>query len=103
MIQEYNNIDHYFTYFLPSLTIVTHAHSYLWDRPIETSNRVPFKTALISSLLYFSSAQAFTVDVIARTAFGVDVNSQKNPADVFAAHAKAVFNPNMLLFAIMST
>ena len=40
------------------------------------------------------------MDVIARTAFGVDVNSQKNPDDVFASHAKNVFAGRNWLFAL---
>ena len=55
----------------------------------------------ISLIVYFSSAQAFAMDVIARTAFGVDVNSQKNPDDIFVNHAKVIFHPNKLFFAVL--
>ena len=35
---------------------------------------------------------AFALDVIASTAFGLDINSQKDPKDLFAVHAKKAFN-----------
>ena len=46
---------------------------------------------------------AFAMDVIASTAFGLDINSQKDPNDPFIMHAKKSFNftsknPMMILF-----
>ncbi|XP_052282963.1 cytochrome P450 3A29-like isoform X3 [Dreissena polymorpha] len=47
----------------------------------------------------------FTMDVIARTAFGIETNSYKNPDDPFIAHGKRVFsgpvfNPVIILMMI---
>ncbi|CAH1276954.1 CYP3A4 [Branchiostoma lanceolatum] len=39
---------------------------------------------------------AFTTDVIARTAFGLDVDSQRNPQDPFVVYSKKAFNFNFL-------
>ncbi|XP_054759699.2 cytochrome P450 3A24-like [Lytechinus pictus] len=38
--------------------------------------------------------EAFTMDTIARCAFGIQVHSQKNPDDPFVTNAKAIMNAN---------
>ncbi|VDI18298.1 Hypothetical predicted protein, partial [Mytilus galloprovincialis] len=48
---------------------------------------------------------AYTMDVIASTAFGIDVNSKKNPNNAFVKHAKQaalgqIFKPQLLIIMI---
>ncbi|XP_059167143.1 cytochrome P450 3A11-like [Physella acuta] len=42
---------------------------------------------------------AFTLDVIASTAFGLDLNTLKNPNSRFATEAYKILNPNPVLFS----
>nr|AXN72720.1 cytochrome P450 3a7 [Physella acuta] len=44
---------------------------------------------------------AFTLDVIASTGFGLEINTLKNPNNPFATEAKKVINPNPLLFSLI--
>lgn len=46
---------------------------------------------------YFSS---YTMDVIAATGFGIEVNSQNNPRHPFAVHAKKLFKAGVLQYLI---
>ncbi|KAJ8310123.1 hypothetical protein KUTeg_011988 [Tegillarca granosa] len=41
---------------------------------------------------------AFTMDVIASTAFGLQVDSQNNPDDSFIKHARAIFSRSSIMF-----
>ncbi|CAL1538439.1 unnamed protein product [Lymnaea stagnalis] len=43
----------------------------------------------------------FTLDVIASTAFGLEINTLKDPKNKFVASAKALLNPNPLVYALV--
>ncbi|KAK0045263.1 cytochrome P450 3A24 [Biomphalaria pfeifferi] len=44
---------------------------------------------------------AFTLDVIASTGFGLEINTLKNPKNKFATEAQKVINPNPVLFTFV--
>ena len=41
--------------------------------------------------LFYSDFQQLTIDVIGEAAFGLDLNAQENPDDIFLQKAKATF------------
>ncbi|XP_055898064.1 cytochrome P450 3A24-like [Biomphalaria glabrata] len=46
-------------------------------------------------------SSCFTLDVIASTGFGLEINTLKDPENKFAAEARKVINPNPILFTII--
>ncbi|KAI8786732.1 cytochrome P450 3A7 [Biomphalaria glabrata] len=46
-------------------------------------------------------SSCFTLDVIASTGFGLEINTLKDPKNKFAVEAKKVLNPNPLLFTLV--
>uniref|UniRef100_A0A2C9L5N3 Cytochrome P450 n=1 Tax=Biomphalaria glabrata TaxID=6526 RepID=A0A2C9L5N3_BIOGL len=46
-------------------------------------------------------SSCFTLDVIASTGFGLEINTLKDPENKFATEARKVINPNPILFTII--
>ena len=67
-----------------------------------TTNDLIFVIVSAETLIHFRICGNFTIDVIAKTAFGIDVNSQKDPNSEFVKNAKKInefklVNPALLL------
>ena len=52
--------------------------------------------------LSFRYCGAFSMDVIARTAFGLDIDSQRDPDNPFVRHARKVFEASQINLRLLS-